>query len=362
MIQRRSLSICLLVALQLLHGSVAAQQVESLAGSTETPEFNEPIDLGQTGAAAATPAAGANAGRAPAGGRMVAGVSVPAPLANTAVGSARRAAAEASLRRVGPAPLTSGPAERAVFAREPVRVNLTVGQERLVTLPADALLRMPSDMDSVARIETIAGTIYVTALVPFTAIRIIAELVDSGQQIPMDLIAVAAPDAKDSKGKVVSTQSAKGELQVSVIEPATVPNPIGGAALSGGQSQQQESVAADMVQLTRHAARQLYAPRRLAGGMPGVSQVGVGTEPVPTLFRGSAVDAAPVGQWKSGNLYVTAVRVTNRSSFALELPLESLRGRWLSATAQHGRIGAAGTDTDTTAVYLVCDRTFESCL
>lgn len=106
---------------------------------------------------------------------MVAGVSVPAPLANTAVGSARRAAAEASLRRVGPAPLTSGPAERAVFAREPVRVNLTVGQERLVTLPADALLRMPSDMDSVARIESIAGTIYVTALVPFTAIRIIAE-------------------------------------------------------------------------------------------------------------------------------------------------------------------------------------------
>lgn len=141
----------------------------------------------------------------------------------------------------------------------------------------------------------------------------------------MDLIAVAAPDAKDSKGKVVSTQSAKGELQVSVIEPTTVPNPIGGAALSGGQSQQQESVAADMVQLTRHAARQLYAPRRLAGGMPGVSQVGVGTEPVPTLFRGSAVDAAPVGQWKSGNLYVTAVRVTNRSSFALELPLELAR-------------------------------------
>ena len=111
-----------------------------------------------------------------------------------------------------------------------------------MTLPADALLRMPSDMDSVARIETIAGTIYVTALVPFTAIRIIAELVDSGQQIPMDLIAVAAPDAKDPKGKVVSTQSAKGELQVSVIEPATVPNPTGGAALSGGQSQQQESV------------------------------------------------------------------------------------------------------------------------
>ena len=85
-------------------------------------------------------------------------------------------------------------------------------------------------------------------------------------------------------------------------------------------------------------------------------------EPVPGLLRGVNVVAQPLGQWKSGNLYVTAVRITNMSRFALELPLESLRGRWISATAQHGRIGAAGTDTDTTALYLVCDRSFAACL
>jgi hypothetical protein len=61
-------------------------------------------------------------------------------------------------------------------------------------------------------------------------------------------------------------------------------------------------------------------------------------------------------------LYVTAVRVTNKSAQPFELPLEHLRGRWLSVTAQHGRIGPAGSETDTTALYLICDRAFDACL
>lgn len=368
---RRQLLTCILIGLPLPFAA-HAQQVEQLQTSAPAPDLlNEsdspsssnaaaPIDMGQVPAKSApTRKAGAPAGH------FVAGMSVPAPLAGlSGTGSvARAAAAQATLRKVGPAPLASsaGPAERAVFAREPVRVNLTVGQERLITLPSDAMLHVPADMDAVARIESIGGTLYVTAMVPFTPIRIIAELVDSGQQIPLDL--VADKGIKASKG-TGNEAAARGELQLSVLEPSTVPNPTARAAAGSAQveSSQQASPAADMVQLTRHAARQLYAPRRLAMGTSGVSQVGVNFEPVPTLLRGASVEAVPVGQWKSGNLYVTAVRITNRSRYALELPLESLRGRWLAATAQHGRIGAAGTDTDTTAVYLVCERSFESCL
>ncbi|WP_404299121.1 TIGR03749 family integrating conjugative element protein [Alicycliphilus denitrificans] len=345
-------SLALLIAIPAL-----GQQVEPLNISGSRPEpagqaeasgpTNEPINLGQASAAA---------GSRP--GNTVAGMSLPAPLASAAArGSiARSAAAQATLRRVGPAPLadpTAGPAERTVFVREPVRVNLTVGQERLVTLPADTLLHAPSDIAHVARMESIGGTIYVTALVPFTPIRVIAELVDSGQQIPLDLVADKAPNAPASKG----------ELQVSVVEPSTVPNPSQRASDGGaGTAQAAESAAVDMVQLTRHAARQLYVPRRLANATPGVIQVAVPEQPVSALLRGARVEAVPIGQWKGGALYVTAVRITNLSRYALELPLESLRGRWISATAQHGRIGPAGSDTDTTAIYLVCERSFESCL
>jgi len=331
----------------LLGQPVLAQQVQSLPVAGDEPELigqaprsgnvSVDLDLGQDNATQL---------RSAAPGVNVAGMSLPAPL--LATGGARAAAARATLRGVPSAPATGpGPIERAVFAREPVRVDLQVGQERLITLPAEALLHVPADMEAVARLESIGGTIYATALVPFTPIRIFAELVDSGQQIPIDLVAQAASKA--------TADSAKGELQVSVLEPATVPYPTAAAAVA-------EPPAADMVELTRHAARQLYAPRRLATAMPGISQVAVSTQVVPGLLRGAHVEAAPLGQWRSAGLFVTAVRVTNLSRFALEIPLESIRGRWIAATAQHGRIGPAGSDTDTTAVYLVCERSFESCL
>lgn len=326
-----------------------AQQVQSLAATGEAPELigaqsstsNATVDLGQD--SPTTPAARSQRSTANTG-VTVAGMSLPAPLAHS--GGALAAAQRAQLRSVRPAPVT-GPVERAVFAREPVRVNLTVGLERLITLPADALLHVPNDMDAVARLETIAGTIYATALMPFEPIRIIAELVDSGQQIPIDLVSQAA-----AKGP---TPKSAGELQVSVFEPVSVANPM-------AQTTPVAPPAVDMVELTRHAARQLYAPRRLSTSTPGVSQVAIANDAVPGLLRGVHVETAPLGQWRSANLFVTAVRITNLSKFSLEIPLESIRGRWIAATAQHGRIGPAGSDTDTTAMYLVCERSFESCL
>lgn len=323
-----------------------AQQVQPLAATDDAPELiggqpqaSPSVDLGQTNSTVrrSTAATGAP------GTTTVAGMSLPAPLATA--GTARAAAARAQLRPVPAAPV-SGPIERAVFAREPVRVSLEVDQERLITLPADALLHVPNDMDAVARIESIGGTIYVTALVAFEPIRIIAELVDSGQQIPIDLVAQAP--AKGAK------RSSARELQVAVMEPASVPNPTVSPA--------PEPPPVDMVELTRHAARQLYAPRRLAVATVGVTQVAVQTNPIPGLLRGTSVEAVPLGQWRSANLSVTAVRITNLSRFALEIPLEQVRGRWIAVTAQHGRIGPAGSDTDTTAIYLVCERSFESCL
>lgn len=341
---------CVLVA-SLFFGPLAiAQQVQSLVATVEAPELigaqtatsNAPVDLGQD--SPTTPAVRSQRSTASTG-VTVAGMSLPAPLANT--GGALAAAQRAKLRNVAPNPV-SGPVERAVFAREPVRVNLTVGLERLITLPADALLHVPNDMDAVARLETIAGTIYATALAPFEPIRIIAELVDSGQQIPIDLVS----QATTTKGAVPRSA---GELQVSVFEPASVANPM-------AQTTPAAAPAVDMVELTRHAARQLYAPRRLSTSTPGVSQVAIGHDAVPGLLRGVHVETATLGQWRSANLFVTAVRITNLSKFALEIPLESIRGRWIAATAQHGRIGPAGSDTDTTALYLVCERSFESCL
>ena len=280
--------------------------------------------------------------------------SVPVPAAAPApTGVAQRAAMTARTRKPPPtAAQARHGTERAVFDRQPISVPLPVGAERLITLPAPAALHVPSDMARVARLEVIDKTIYATALVPFTSIRIVAELIDSGQQIPMDLVANA------------TTATARSELEVFAVEtPSRSAVATPQAAPAADTAESSEKVAApDMVELTRHAARQLYAPRRLAWATPGVQQVEVDDKPVPGLMRGANVVTAPLGQWRAGNLYVTAVRVTNLSARSLELPLEDIRGKWLAVTAQHGRIGPAGTETDTTAVYLVCDRAFVACM
>lgn len=311
------------------------------------------VDLGQaTGNAAssgAAPSTGEPMAPKPQGVARRAAAAAQEPLA----AAAAKPGAKPAIRAAKPSPVGAGAIdrpgiERAVFARSPVRVGLPVQRERLITLPGPAALHVPGDIESVARIETIDRTIYVTALVPFAPIRIVAELIEGGQQIPLDL--VANPQ----------TSGASAELEVFLDK---TPSRSSGASGAGAADGAAESMpAADMVELTRFASRMLYAPRRLATTRPGIQQVQVANKPVPGLVRGGLVEAVPLGQWRSAGLYVTAVRVTNKSTQPFELPLEHLRGRWLAVTAQHGRIGAAGSETDTTALYLICDRAFDACL
>lgn len=340
----------------------AAQQAEAVTLGSVPPDLIQPEDA--TGAAPQQPIdLGEDSNDISA--RRQAEEAAPASSDSTVIGAgaAVRAAMQArqqerlepQLRRPPQtAAQRSVGVERAVFERQPIRVPLPVGKERLITLPAPAALHVPTDMQQVARIEVIDKTIYATALVPFTPIRIVAELIDTGQQVPLDLVAGDA------------TAGALSELEITTVT-WTEPKQAQAAAgeddgITPDRSADRPRQSVDMVDLTRHAARQLYAPRRLAWAHPGVSQVRVSTNPLPRLLRGVDVDAVPVGGWHSGQLSVTAVRVTNKSSTPLEIPLESIRGRWIAATAQHGRIGAAGSDTDTTAIYLVCDRAFEACL
>lgn len=239
--------------------------------------------------------------------------------------------------------------ERVQFIRRPITVALGINRERLITLPGPAVLHIPDGIDSQVSLQILDRTIYATALGPFNSIRVIAEVIATGAQIPLNLIANK------------STIAASPEIEVFMGAEVPQSQASDNSSTTAGTNSSKEPMQADMVQLTRYAARMLYAPRRLAHTTEGVQQVAVETEPVDGLIRGAKVNAAPVGQWRSGNLYVTAVRVTNLEKMPLILNLEGVRGGWLTATAQHGRLGPMGTDTDTTAVYLVCHRPFNTC-
>jgi hypothetical protein len=86
--------------------------------------------------------------------------------------------------------------------------------------------------------------------------------------------------------------------------------------------------------------------------------VPVSRDPVE-LVHGGAIEATPLVAWRSGGLYVTAVKLTNRTHQPQTLDPRNLRGAWLTATFQHHRLLPKGDEADTTAVYLISARPFE---
>jgi integrating conjugative element protein (TIGR03749 family) len=115
------------------------------------------------------------------------------------------------------------------------------------------------------------------------------------------------------------------------------------------------------VTLTRFAAQQLYAPARLLHDLPGVVRVPVRREPV-RLVRGVPIEASPLVAWRASGLYITAVKLRNLGTQAVTLDPRTLRGNWLTAAFQHNRLHSTGDEADTTALYLISARPFETAL
>ena len=336
---------CVFACVCASHGVHAADTEEiqptRAAAFTETVRdaqaSSAPVELGEPSAARAPDAS-------------------PRPASSSAATpSARRTvAATTPTKAQGPAPksvaISASPQtsiEHVTFNRRPVRIALPVDRERLITFPSAVALHAPAGHEGTLRLEIIGRTVYATALAPFGSMRVIAEDIENGGvQIPMDFVADG------------TTAVASEELEVHL--PSTRATGSGGA-VSGASAPSTANDSADMVTLTRHAARTLYAPRRLVPVDASIRQIAVATHPVAGLYRGARVQTMPVGAWRSGDLYLTAVRITNQEKTALELQLDELRGQWIAATSQHGRLGPAGDETDTSVLYLVCDRPFEAC-
>ena len=151
---------------------------------------------------------------------------------------------------------------------------------------------------------------------------------------------------------IFSTSAPAVPIVVTLDEPGTAENRL---------AETDNGVQHGYVSLTRYAAQQLYAPMRLLSSVPGIVRVPVQRGSV-ALVPGDTVEAQPLVAWRAGHLYVTAVKLRNRSRKAQVLDPRTLRGVWLSAAFQHARLLPAGDEADTTAVYLVSAQPFRASL
>ena len=235
-------------------------------------------------------------------------------------------------------PVADGP-RRVQWHNIPIRVVLSIGNERRVQFPAPVSVGVPASLQSALRVQTVNGTIYLKPRVPFTERRILVRELDSGQTYLLDLEA--------TEGEVPN----EAIVIEAVVRPDTpLPQVASGARTPPGY-----------VALTRFAAQQLFAPLRLASALPGVARVPVQTQDV-RLFADPEIAAQPLMAWRAGNLFLTAVRLQNQGRKAKLLDPRRLHGDWLAATLQHARLLPAGHVADSTAVYLISAQSFAASL
>jgi len=230
--------------------------------------------------------------------------------------------------------------ERIEWDNTPIGLDLTVGQERWVHFPGPVKVGLPASLQPLLRTQSVNGTVYFLANAPFDATRIMARTIDSGQIYLFDV------SASKEGGQTHPLQVFMKAVAEDGADPAA--SPVAPNTPTWDYS---------YVALTRFAAQQLYAPARLLRDLPGIVRVPVAREPV-SLLRGGAVDATPLMAWRAGGLFVTALKLTNRTDRPQTLDPRNLRGSWLTATFQHNRLLAAGSEADTTAVYLISARPF----
>lgn len=223
--------------------------------------------------------------------------------------------------------------QRIQWQMTPIPIDLSVGEERLVHFRGPVSVGLPATLESQLRIQTVNGTVYLMAKGAFSSTRVMVREIEGGQTYLFDL----------------STSTNGGLSQPIVVyinETSDTENRLG---------ETNHGASFGYVSLTRFAAQQLYAPMRLLSSTAGIARVPIQQQDV-ALVPGNAVEATPLVAWRAGRLYVTAVKLTNRTTQPQILDPRTLRGAWLSAAFQHSRLLPAGSDADTTAVYLVSEQ------
>jgi integrating conjugative element protein (TIGR03749 family) len=240
------------------------------------------------------------------------------------------------------------PPVRLVWTKVPLAITLPVGRERLVSFPVPVRAGLPPELGpEVLRTQIVGDTVYWTALKPFAAQRVQIQATESGNVYLVDLAA---------------SQDAAALPHIAVSLPETPATATDAAGPKTAPPPPPPPRTPDYATLIRLAAQQLYGPARLRRVPEGVHRAPVTGGTGRRLVRGGAVEATPLAAWRAGGLYLTAVQLRNRTYDPIDLDPRRLRGRWLAAAFQHGRLAGWGDLRDTTAVYLISTQPYAEAL
>lgn len=259
--------------------------------------------------------------------------------------------------------------ERIFWNKTPMSVSLKRDKERLIHFPAMVRVKPPEGITAEQlKITVIDNVVYLKALKDFKSSRMRVQAFnnsagsfDGGKMYLVDISASGHGGTEPVQivDKAFNNTHAKnpvaGNMMASQSTGTTPP-------VADPKSAQAVAPQVNMVDLVRFASQQLYAPERLAQKHPDIYRTALRVKTLPLFYRGGELESTPLASWKGGGLYVTAVKIQNKTNIPLVLDPRKFRGQWRSRTLQHTVLSQYQADTDTTTVYLVSDRPFHESL
>lgn len=230
------------------------------------------------------------------------------------------------------------------WKRIPLRVDLHVGQERILFLDKNVQVGVPSELDNKLEVQSVGGAVYLKANKAFPISRLQFRDIESGQIILVDLKSQARKEKLDS---------------IRILFDESVTNNVEKVAQNAVSDDEEEiapikNALPVPAAITRYAAQSLYAPLRTVEPLPGIQRVAMRLpKSLPTLMPNLAVLATPLESWGMDGYIVTAVRIKHLEKNRVELDPRYLQGNFYAATFQHNWLGEYGSPEDTTTVYLV---------
>lgn len=243
---------------------------------------------------------------------------------------------------------------RRVWEEKPLTIILPVGKEVRVSFPTDVTVQVPLGIsEKLTSLAPNPKMIYWTATEEFTPARIIATATD-GKTVYVIDVAAANNAVKDDL-------LIEDPLRVVAEQPTTINHQARNNSNAATEDEQVLEDPAEIL-LTRFASQTLYAPSRLMPTDTRISPVNflAINKDFPLLQSGYGEQVAVnvVGAWTGFGRYVTAVQIINQTPISFDFDASRVRGNFTHISAQHLHIGAKGSLTDRTTLYLISDSPF----
>lgn len=239
-------------------------------------------------------------------------------------------------------------AQTLLWQKQPLKITLPVGKERIISFAEPTSLQIPLELNESVELAVLKNQhYYLKAKQSFAAQRVFATAAN-GEQFILDVSARQGAATSDIK---ILSEDSELEKRTTLAQSQTLAPKL--------------SINDHYIRLTRFAAKQAYAPVRLLTKEPDLHRVKV-VEHIKPLLRGTPEIAAVVlASWRSKDtgLYITIVELINRASYPVIIDIRQVRGKFLTAATQHGRLLAQDKENKhKTALYLISSTSFEEAL